>query len=547
MNSKLYLKKILSSNKNLIIWTIISSIVQAIASIYIALISKDLIDEGIDYLLHNAIYLMGAILILIVAYGINHYSQTKLQSKIEYDLRVDLFRNIFDKDYYIISKMHSGELMNHLTSDINIVANGASTILPTLVLMTTRLLLAFVVLVILEWKLAVFLLFIGIIGFLFSLTFRKNMKRLHKKVQKKDGIARSFMQESIESNLVVKSFSGETIVNKKNSTLQKEVYNAKINRAKFSVSVNSILNLVFQGTYALTLVWAVYSVAIHDMGYGTLVALIQLVNQVQGPMMNLSGILPRYYQMIASIERINEIKSLEEETKNSNEIIEDFNKIIFENFNFSYDNFKVIEDASIQINKGDFVLIKGISGIGKSTFLKLLLGILKPTSGISYIEDKDKQLQLSKTTRSLFSYVPQGNFIFSGTIKENLTFFKQDASIDEINQALELSSSNSFINKLEKGLNTHIGEKGTGLSEGQIQRLAIARALLSNRKILLLDEATSALDKETELEVLTNLKKLEDITCIIVTHKEASKTICNKELIFNSNRISIKELNNDDR
>lgn len=542
MNTKLYLKKILSSNKLLILITIISSMIQAIASIGIALISKILIDQGIDSLLVNTIYLIIVIIILIIFYAINHYSQIKLQSKIEHNLRTDLFSNIFDKDYYIISKIHSGKLMNYLTSDINVVASNASSILPSCVLMSTRLVLAFIVLLILEWHLAIFLLSVGLVGFVIALLFRKRMKTLHKDVQEKDGASRSFMQEAIESNLVIKSFLGEEVVDSKNTHLQEEVFKSKIKRAKFSVSINSLLNLVFQGTYALTLVWAVYLVWTNEVGYGTLVALIQLVNQIQGPMMNLSGIVPKYYQMMASIERILEVKNLESELKVKDDKVEDFETIKFEDFNFSYDNFNVIKDSNLIINKGDFVLIKGISGIGKSTFLKLLLGILKPTSGSAYIENGDSRTCLSKTTRTLFSYVPQGNFIFSGTIKENLTFFNKDVKDDEINKALELSSSNSFIQNLENGLNTYIGEKGLGLSEGQIQRLAIARALLSNRKILLLDEATSALDRNTELEVLNNLKSLKDVTCIIVTHKDASKFICNKELEFNNNVITIKEL-----
>lgn len=541
MNSKTYLNKIIKTNKGLIILTVLSSVIQAIASVTIAIMSKKLIDEGFDSLLINSLYLLIVIIVLIVSYAINHFTQNKLQVKIEFNLRNDLYKDILSKDYYVISKIHSGELMNYLVSDTNVIANATATILPSLVLMATRLLLAFVFLVVLEWKLAIFLLCIGVVGFLASLVFRKKMKQLHKGVQKSDGIARAFMQESIESNLVIKSFNGEEVICDKNNTLQTDVYNAKIKRTKFSVTINSFLNLVFQGTYAITLIWAVYSVAKNDMGYGTLVALIQLVNQVQGPMMNLSGVLPKYYQMMASIERILEIKSLNNEEEDD-DLIEDFDKIEFNEFSFSYDNFKVIENSNLTISKGDFVLIKGISGIGKSTFLKLILGILKPTSGASKLVLGEKDYQLSKSTRNLFSYVPQGNFIFSGTIKENLTFFKKDATDDEINKALEFACAAEFINKLSNGLDTYIGEKGLGLSEGQIQRLAIARAILSNRKIILFDEATSALDKENEIQILKNLKKLDDITCIIVTHKEASRNICDKELVFENTKISIKEL-----
>ena len=543
MDSKAYLNNIIKSNKGLISLTIISSIVQAMTSVGIALMSKKLIDEGFENLLINSLYLVGIIFVLIISYGINHFVQNKLQIKIELNLRNELYKDILAKDYYVVSKIHSGELMNYLVSDTSVIANSTATILPSLILMATRLLLAFVFLAVLEWKLAAFLLCVGVVGFVASLGFRKKMKQLHKNVQKHDGISRAFMQESIESSLVIKSFNGEEVIANKNEMLQNSVSDAKIKRTKFSVTINSFLNLVFQGTYAITLIWAVYSVAKDNMGYGTLVALIQLVNQVQGPMMNLSGVLPKYYQMMASIERILEIKTLKNEEVEECEEVLDFDSIEFKDFEFAYDNFKVIDGSDLIISKGDFVLIKGISGIGKSTFLKLMLGILNPTSGSAEVVFKDEKYHLSKSTRSLFSYVPQGNFIFSGTIRENLTFFNQDVTENEINEALEFACASEFINKLSNGLDTYIGEKGLGLSEGQIQRLAIARAILSNRKIILFDEATSALDKENEIQILKNLKKLDNITCIIVTHKEASRVICNKELIFENSKINIKELN----
>lgn len=544
MNSKKYFKKIITTNITLIVISIVMSIIQAIATVVMSLISKKLIDEKINNLLLNSILLVSVIVILIISYCLNYYFQTKLNSKMEYNLRTDLYRDIFDKDYYVISKIHSGELMNYLTSDISVIASNASSLLPNLVLMITKLILAFVVLVFLEIKLAIFLLIIGIIGFILSLGCRKQMKKLHKTVQNADGIARSFMQESIESTLVIKSFNGEKIIDQKNKQLENNLYNAKMKRAKFSVSINGILNLVFQGTYVITLVWAIYSIANNNMGYGTLVALIQLISQVQTPMMNLSGILPRYYQMMASIERILEIKKIVSDSSNddNNYEINDFEQIIFENFSFSYDNVNVIENSNFEINNGDFILIKGISGIGKSTLLKLLLGILYPKKGCAYLKNGDEKFALGKQTRKLFSYVPQGNFIFSGTIKENLCFFNPNVSVDEINQALKIANADGFVNNLEKGMNTILGEKGIGLSEGQIQRLAIARAILSKRKILLLDEATSALDKDSELSVLKNLKQLNDITCIIVTHKDASKEICNRELIFDGSNIHLQEL-----
>jgi ATP-binding cassette subfamily B protein len=201
-----------------------------------------------------------------------------------------------------------------------------------------------------------------------------------------------------------------------------------------------------------------------------------------------------------------------------------------ENLTFAYDRDKVLKNASLYINKGDFVMISGASGVGKSTLIKLLMGVYSPDDGELYADLNDEKVSFGVGTRSLFSFVPQGNMIFSGTLRDNVTFIKSDASEKEIENALRISEAESFIKELPKGLDTVVGEDGVGLSEGQVQRIAIARAVLANRPIMLLDESTSALDEETERKVLDNLKTLKDITLIIISHKKAAAKICNRKI-----------------
>ena len=279
------------------------------------------------------------------------------------------------------------------------------------------------------------------------------------------------------------------------------------------------------------------------MTYGTVTAIIQLVNQVQSPFVSLSGIMPKYYTTIASAERIMELDDLPNEKEiNKKEIdvldtYKNLNSVEFENISFKYDRDIILDNTSLSIKKGDFVAIMGISGIGKSTLLKLLLGVFNLNFGKIYLDTNNGKIPIDKNTRRLFSYVPQGNMLISGTIKDNITFINPDASDAEIEKAIRISCAKQFIDELPLGLETVIGEKGLGLSEGQVQRLAIARSLLADSPILLLDEATSALDEKTEKEFLTNLKALDNVTCIIVSHKKAALDICNKTIQIKNGKI----------
>lgn len=259
--------------------------------------------------------------------------------------------------------------------------------------------------------------------------------------------------------------------------------------------------------------------------------------------MSLAVIFPKYYSMIASGERLMEIEEIDNETgkhcDNLDKLYNDMQSICGNNLVFSYGRNAVLKNADFEINKGDFVVVTGISGIGKSTLIKLLLGVYMPQCGeIYFSENNGNKIHVDDGTRQLFSYVPQGNMLFSGTLKDNITFIKDDAKQEEIDRAIKISCSYDFISELPDGINTVIGEGGMGLSEGQIQRIAIARALLTDAKILILDEATSALDEDTERRFLSNLREYEnDITLILISHKKAAFSICDKEMTIKNKKI----------
>ena len=332
-------------------------------------------------------------------------------------------------------------------------------------------------------------------------------------------------------------------VNETTDELQNDNFKARMTKRNFSICANVGLGSIFSIGTVFAIAFGAYGILFKAMTYGTVTAIIQLVNQVQSPFVSLSGIMPKYYNTIASAERLMELDDLPDEKEiNKNEIDKDavyrsLKSIEFENITFSFDRDLILDNTSLSINKGDFVAIMGISGIGKSTLLKLLLGVLNVNSGSIYLNTDNSKIFIDKNTRKLFSYVPQGNMLISGTIKDNITFINPSATDDEIAKAIEISCAKQFIDELPLGIETVIGEKGMGLSEGQIQRLAIARSLLANSPVLLLDEATSALDEQTEKQFLTNLKTLDNITCLIVSHKKAALDICNKSIKIKNGKI----------
>ena len=536
----------------------ISNMILALVSTGLALVSKYAIDaaqkaanaksdlEFVHY--RNLIILFGAAILLIILGRLllRIFAQSltiKVQASMEMQMRTNLFNTILVKKYDKINSYHSGELMNRMTSDTKIVTDGIATIVPNMLYFITQFVGAFVVLILFDWKFTMVFIVAGIVISAVTLLFRGKLKSLHKEVQETDGRVRSFFQEAIESILVVKTFGVEETFGKKGDELQNINYNAKMKRRRISICANAGFSFVFNMGYLLALVWCALKVCANTMTYGTLTAVLQLISQIQTPFVNITKVVPQYYSILASAERIMEIEEIEVE-QNSREQIsvkpfyECFQKAGFEGIHFNYGRESVLEEGEAWFCKGDFVAIRGISGIGKSTLMKMLLGVFQPSSGhIRLYKDNGEYVEAGPETRGLFSYVPQGNYLFSGTLRENILLINPYAEEKEINEALEISDIKDFVQSLPEGLDTVIGEKGLGISEGQAQRLAIARALLSNAPILLLDEATSALDAETEQNVLKRIKSLNQKTCIIITHKAAALDVCNKEFVIENKRL----------
>lgn len=478
-----------------------------------------------------------------------------------------LMQNILRKDYAGVSAVHSGEWLNRLTNDTVVIANSYVEILPGLVGMVVKMISAVIMIIALDWRFACVLVPCGILLLFLTYAFRKTLKNLHKQVQKKDGKLRIFLQEHISSLMMIRSFAVEQQTEDEAAKKMTDHKNARMRKNYFSNFCNVGFGLAMNGMYLFGAVYCGYGILLGTISYGTLTAITQLISQIQSPFANITGYLPRFYAMIASAERLMEIENFQDDAENPAigiESIKNFYSEKLKNFGlrnvgFTYypsvdsigelsksDMPVVLKNVTLEIQKGEYVAFTGQSGCGKSTVLKLLMSIYQPDSGERYLTDTENtKIPLTPEWHRLFAYVPQGNQLMSGTIREIVTFADKSALHDNsrIQNALKIACAEKFVNELENGSDMLLGERGTGLSEGQMQRIAVARAVFSGSPVLILDEATSSLDEQTETELLENLKSMTDKTVLIITHRPAALKICDRILNFSENGIEITEKN----
>lgn len=546
-----WLYNVMRGEKYKLALLIISHAIFSLLSVAFALAIKMILDgatnedkiAGRTGLIDGAIFIGILVVCQFIFRLIFNGLTERLKARIENICRINLFSAILSKHYDKITKYHSGELVNRLSSDTSIVADGITSILPQLISAGVRLISAVVVLVVMDWVFAVAFIIAGILVFVTMTIMRSKLKALHKDVQKTSGKTHSFMQECIENLLAVKAFSVDKKIQQNAEVLQQENYAVKMRRKKYSVGGHAIYNMIFSAGYVFALIYGAFNIHAGIMTYGALSAILQLVNNVQVPFASISSVFPKYYAMIASAERIMEVEDMEDELSAKKEDIEklgkNFSSIEFNNVSFAYEKDSVLRNANLTVNRGDFVAITGNSGIGKSTLLKLLLGVYDVQEGSIEICCKNKRVEVNSGTRKIFSYVPQQNLLFSGSIYDNLTLISGEVKQDEINEVLRVCALDEFVLSLKDGLETRIGENGLGLSEGQIQRIAIGRALLSKAPILLLDECTSALDENTEKQILSNLKAIKDLTILLISHKKAVLDVSDKNVKITSKSITM--------
>ncbi len=545
------LKWVIKNSKSIFLMLAFISVISVVLSlcgVALALVSKNVIDvatgQGNGSFFGESIKLFAVVAAQIILQAIDSNLLIRTSGTLMIKLKTLIFSSLLKKDWQSVCAYHSGDLLNRINSDVNIITTAVTNILPSFLSLITKLVAGFYLLFRLDSTFSLMVLVCGPIIVFAAKLYSKKMKKYHKLVQTADGKTSSFMQESIQNILMIKAFESEDYIAENAGSLQKESYRIKIKRNTISILANTGLYLIFSSSYYIALAWSAYRLKTGVITFGTMTAFLQLINQVQAPFMGMSTLLPQFYGMLASAERLMELENLPDEPmleKNTDilKIYGDMRGICIKNVCFNWNNEKeyIINNADYFIKKGDFVAVAGTSGVGKSTLIKLILGIISPVEGEIYAETKNKKYRLDKSMRGLFAYVPQGNMILSGTIKDNIRFSNTNATDDEVMTAARIADMDGFVNQLPEGYDTVIGERGTGLSEGQIQRIAIARAILYDAPILLLDESTSALDENTEKNVLENIKSLKNKTCIIISHKKAAIKAADKVITLVDGKI----------
>ena len=521
----------------LIISTIMGSVV-SVVGVYNTIISKQLIDAATSGKVDEVtkwLIVMGSIILFNIFLGtIRSLVSTFCSTKISNELQKKFFAHVAHSEWMDQSKHHSVGLLTRITSDTATINGFICSTIPGMITSSVTLFMAFFTLLQIEPFLAVFTIVIFPALFIMNKIFGKRLKKFYKDIQEKSIEYSSFVQESIQNLMIVKTFCKEEETVAKMDRIQKEKFKLVLKQTLFTSCTGIAFSIGSSGAYFLVFGWGAISLVNGVITFGTMTALLQLFNKIQGPLSSLVGCYSPIITALAATERLMELEDMTLEQGSDNLDITKYETpaIRFDNVSFGYkDNVKVLKNITTTINPGETVALVGPSGQGKTTMIRLLLSLIHPTDGKVSISNKFSHEIVNKSHRNLISYIPQGNTLFSGTVEENVGYGDINASFEDIQKACRLSCSLDFINDLDDNFDTKLGERGLGISEGQAQRLAIARSFLRTRPILILDEATSALDATTEVNVLKAIKKLEhNPTCIIITHRPSALSICDRIL-----------------
>lgn len=515
--------------------------VNIVAGLFFIWVSKQLIDiasRAIEGDMVNYIVLLVATILiqtLLSAW------KTRLETETDIDLknrvRHRLFSHLMISTWSGKEDFHSGDAVNRIEEDVRVVADGVCRSLPSVIVTVFQFLAAFVFLIKLNAQLAWTLIFIMPVFLILSRLYVKRTHRYTKEIRGLEGDVQTHIQEKIQHKVLIQTLSQNSRMAGLLRNIQLQLYKKVMRRTNFTVLSRMLVMLGFATGYTIAFIWGVYGLYNGAITFGVMTAFLQLVGQVQRPMVELSRYIPSLVYTVTSAERLSELDQLPTETQGEQRILDGSVGVRVENVSFSYTEGErqVIEKLSHDFTSGSRTAILGETGAGKSTLIRIILALLKPQEGDVYIYNDKEKVEVSPLTRSNMVYVPQGNTLLSGTIRDNLLMGNPEASDVELQEALTTAVA-EFVYELPDGLDTLCGERGTGLSEGQAQRICIARGLLRPGSVLLLDEFSSSLDAETERQLMERLiSRTEGKTLLFITHREMVARYCEQTIRLERN------------
>lgn len=426
---------------------------------------------------------------------------------------------------------HSGDVLNRLEFDVTNVVTFLTETIPNSLSTLTLFIGAFTYLALMDWRLAIVIIAMVPFFILLSRVYVRQMRRLVKDVRTSDSKVQSVLQESIQHRVLIKTLESDDFIVNRLETTQNKLRKKVVKKTKFSIFSSTVLQFGFVLGYLIAFAWAAFRLSAGTLTFGGMTAFLQLVNKIQSPARQLTQLVPAFVSVFTAAERLMELEEVPLEKQGDAIELEAPCGIKLNNISYQYfdADTPVIKDLSFDFHPGSCTAVLGETGSGKTTLIRILLALLKPTSGSVEIYGREERMELNPLMRTNFVYVPQGNTLMSGTIRENLKMGKENATEEEMNKALKKSCAD-FVLNLPDGLDTVCSEQGGGLSEGQAQRIAIARSLLRDKSIMIFDEATSALDPGTEKQLLKNILAHHDKTVIFITHRPAVVEYCNQVL-----------------